>query len=110
MTGLDRTVIMAAWAKLETEWDNDQAHRRFIALCANNDALDEAGRLYRTVRDSDPSRRDEAARRLNAILAAAFQQLSPQRGEPPRTRRMMWLIVGACGFVLAHAVLTLLRH
>jgi hypothetical protein len=106
----DHGLREAAWRELERDWASDAAHRRFIGLCAAQNALDAAGRNYRSVRDSDPTRREEAARRLNDVTAAAIEQLSLARAaRPARGRRMMWLMVGICGFFVVRAVLTLLR-
>ena len=104
--------IDAAWQKLQLAWTQDEAHRRFIAFCAQRGAGDQAGRRYRTVRDEDPARRDAAARRLDTVVAAAMEQLSlaRQRPAPPPKRRAMWLMVGVCGFIIVRAVLGLLRH
>jgi hypothetical protein len=49
-------------------------------------------------------------RRLNAVMAAALEQLTSARTKPrDPSKRMMWLMVGACGFFVIYAVLTLLR-
>lgn len=110
MDGGDGLGIEAAWRKLEQDWSSDEAHRRFIALCAHQGALDQAGRRYRALRDQDPARREDAARRLNAVMAAALEQLVQTRAPAPaRKRRIMWLMVGACGFLIVQAVLALLR-
>ena len=107
----DALGIEAAWRKLEQEWASDEAHRRFIAYCAQHDALERAGRRYREVRDADPARRESAARRLDAVMAAAVEQLSLTRVRtPPRKRRLMWLMVGACGFLILQAFLALLHR
>lgn len=103
--------IAAAWSELERAWQDPDAHRRFVALCAARGALPRAGQLYRGVRDSDPRRAEEAGRRLDAVTAAALAQLAATKSPPaPPRRRMMWLIVGACGFAAFYAVLTLLRR
>lgn len=107
---VQKAAIAAAWRKLEGDWANEDAHRRFIALCATCGALNEAGRLYRNVRDNDPTRADEAKRRLNGVMMAAVEQLSLARTPPAsQPKRIMWLIVGACGIYVLYAVLTLLR-
>ena len=113
-SGMDRGEalgIEAAWRKLDQDWSSDEAHRRFIALCSQRGALEEAGRRYRAVRDADPARQADAAPRLDAVMAAALEQLAQTRAPtPPPTRRIMWLMVGACGFVIIQAVLALLRR
>lgn len=107
----DAPGVDAAWRKLEQDWSSDEAHRRFIAFCSLHGALDHAGRRYRAVRDGDPTRREDAARRLDAVMGAAMEQLArTRRPAPAPKRRMMWLMVGACGFVILQAVLALLRR
>jgi hypothetical protein len=105
-----QSMVTAAFRALERDWQSDDAHRRFIALCAAQGALGEAGRCYRGVRDGDPARSDDAARRLQQVTAAALEQLAQARSaRPARGRRLMWLMVGICGFFVIQAVLTLLR-
>lgn len=106
----ERDPVAAAFRELEQNWASDDAHRRFIALCAAHAALGEAGRRYRGVREADPARREDAARRLQQVTAAALEQLALARSaRPQRSRRMMWLMVGICGFFVIQAVLALLR-
>jgi hypothetical protein len=106
----EQDMVEAAFRELERNWASEDAHRRFIALCAAHGVLGEAGRRYRGVREADPARSDDAARRLQAVTAAALEQLALARStRPTRGRRMMWLMVGICGFFVIQAVLTLLR-
>jgi hypothetical protein len=106
-----RALVAAAFRELERDWASNDAHRRFIKLCAMHGALDEAGRSYRALRDADPARADEAGRRLNDVTQAAIEQLSLARTVRPATRgrRMMWLMVGVCGVVVIRAFLALLH-
>jgi hypothetical protein len=106
----EQDMVEAAFRELERNWASDEAHRRFIALCAAHGALSEAGRRYSGVRQADPARAEDVARRLQAVTAAALEQLALARStRPARGRRMMWLMVGICGFFVIQAVLTLLR-
>ncbi len=99
-----------AWTELEGAWDDDAAHRRFIALCSARGALAEAGRRYREVQERDPMRRDQAARRLDAVLAAALSSLETGRARPkPRRSRLFWAACGVCGGLCLYALLALLR-
>jgi hypothetical protein len=110
MTEGERALIDAAWNKLQADWQSDEAHRRFIALCAAHGALGEAGSRYRSAREADPNREVDVERRLNAVMAAALEQLTSARTERREPhKRVMWLMVGACGFVVIYAILTLLR-
>jgi hypothetical protein len=102
--------LATAFRELERNWESDDAHRRFIALCATHGALDEAGRRYNGARTADPARAEDVARRLQQVTAAALEQLAQARSvRPARGRRLMWLMVGICGFVVIQAFLTLLR-
>ncbi|HTU63217.1 MAG TPA: hypothetical protein VMF89_32375 [Polyangiales bacterium] len=110
MTEAERALIDAAWDKLQADWQSDEAHRRFIALCALHGALGEAGSRYRAAREADPARSADVERRLAAVMAAALEQLSNARTKPREpTKRAMWLMVGICGFIVIQAVLALLR-
>lgn len=85
-----------AWAAVEADWSSDDAHRRFLALCAASGKLSEAGRRYRLARDADPARESEAKRRIDAILALATEQMlrhQTPRAEP-KASRMTWVALG----------------
>jgi hypothetical protein len=98
-----------AFRELEARWSEDAAHRRFIAFCATQGALAEAGKRYRKVREEDPTRRDEAARRIDSVLAQALQHMQLTRSEvKPSARNLRW-VVGACVCLALFALLTLLR-
>jgi hypothetical protein len=113
-SGPEPSIARAAEA-LEARWQDDAAHRSFIALCSAHGALAEAGRYYRTVRDRDPARRQEAERRLNAVLGAAIAGLDAQRAEAraarrPRKSRLFWLVCGVGLALLGCAVRAVLLH
>jgi hypothetical protein len=111
MDGGEAVGVEAAWRRVEQDWGNEEAHRHFIAFCATRGALDQAGRRYREVRDADLTRRDAASRHLDAVMAAAVAQLSRTRSpRSTNSRRLMWLMVGACGFAIIRAVLALLHR
>ncbi len=99
-----------AWAEVESHWEDDDAHRRFIALCAMQGALPTAGQRYRAVRDSDPARSERARRQIDAVLAAALASLDLTRD--PRAqgrRRVVWIGYGLSLFFLLYALLAILR-
>jgi len=99
-----------AWRELEARWTEEAAHRRFIAFCAAQGALAEAGRRYRELRERDPARSEEAKRRLDAVLSAAMQSMELARThKPPKPKRMHWVIVGMCAFLVIYGVLSILR-
>lgn len=82
-----------AWSRLEARWEDDEAHRKFIALCAAMGRLPEAARRYREVRENDESRRERAAAQIDRLLAHAMSTLESQRSEPPRNIRpvLVWI-------------------
>ncbi len=84
-----------AWALVEESWDDDGAHKRFIALCDAVGRLDEAGARYRAVQETDEGRADEAKRRIDQIVARALATLQAQRVDPPEEprRRLFWVSV-----------------
>ena len=74
--------IEEAWARVEAEWGNEDAHRRFVGVCVALDRLPEAGQRYREVRETDPARRDDAAKQIDTLIALATQQLQDTRVQP----------------------------
>ena len=106
----DADPIERAWSELQVSWDDEQAHRRFIAACATAGALPSAGRLYREVRDTDPARSAVARRQIDAVMAAALANLDLARA--PRStarRRLHWVAVGLSTFFVLYTVLSILR-
>lgn len=98
-----------AFREVEARWGEDAAHKRFIAFCAAQGALAEAGKRYRRVREEDPTRRDEAARRIDAVLASALSTMELTRTEAkPPANRLRW-VVGACVCLALFALLSILR-
>ncbi len=71
--------IEEAWARVEADWGNEDAHRRFVGVCAALDRLPEAGKRYRAVRETDPERRDTAAKQIESLISLATQQLQDTR-------------------------------
>ncbi len=91
--------LETAWQKAEEAWDDDEAHRKFVALCVAFGRLEVAGGRYRAIRDSDPQRRAAAEERIEWVLAQAMATLELTKSEPdPRPkRRLLWvaLVVAA---------------
>jgi hypothetical protein len=99
-----------AWREVEANWDDDKAHRRFIAFCAAQGALEQAGRRYREVREGDAARSAEARRRIDAVLAAAMQNMQALKTDKSaEIRRINWVAVGLCVMLTLYGLLTLLR-
>ena len=78
--------IDEAWARVEADWENPEAHRRFVGVCVALDRLPEAGKRYRDVRETDPARRDDAISQIDTLIALATQQLRDTRVAPPTTK------------------------
>lgn len=100
-----------AFRELEAHWGEDAAHKRFIAFCSAQGALAEAGRRYREVRERDPARREEAARRIDEVLAAALatmQVLRTERKSAP-VKPLNWLVIGMCACLILYVAVTVLR-
>ncbi len=86
--------IDEAWARVEAEWGNAEAHRRFVAVCVSLDRLSEAGKHYREVRERDPLRREEASKQIDKLIALATQQLEDTRIMPAAVehkRTLQWV-------------------
>jgi hypothetical protein len=99
-----------AWREVEANWAEDAAHRKFIAFCAAQGALSEAGKRYRAVRDGDEARREDAKKRIDAVLASALQSMEVLKADrPQRTKRIQWVALGACVFLVLFALLSMLR-
>ena len=107
--------IEEAWAKVEARWGDEEAHQRFVGICAALGRLPEAGRRYRAVQQSDPARAEAASRQIDRLLALAAQQLQDTRVVPATTghkRTLTWVaffimlvLMGGGGLAL-HAGLT----
>ena len=85
--------IEEAWARVEADWGDEEAHRRFIGICVALERLPDAGRRYRHVRENDPARREEAAKRIDGLIVLATQQLQDTRAVPSTTqhkRTLTW--------------------
>jgi hypothetical protein len=102
--------IDEAWERVDRAWDDEETHRKFIALCRALGRLPEAGRRYREIRDRDPSRRDAAAAHIDALLSAAMLEMQAHRSPPPMRHGKRWLTIVALllmlGFmgVVAYAI------
>lgn len=88
--------IEQTWRQVIADWDNPQAHRAFLTLCAAHHALPEAGKRYRRLRDQDPARAADAQRHIDNVLAMAMQSLDGTRipASTHRTRARLTLASG----------------
>ena len=80
------------WSALLARWDDDEAHRAFLARFGDLDGLAEAGARYREVLGERPGDaaalrwRDEILRRAAAQGLAQLPRLSPPRPSPRVSR------------------------
>jgi hypothetical protein len=96
-----------AWEDLRARWDDEEAHRSYLAAHADLDGLARAGARYRAVLEVRPADamalrgRDEVLRRATALGLAALP-----RAAPPRTGggRWKWVGLAALGVALVVAV------
>jgi hypothetical protein len=106
--------VEEAWARVESAWDDDAEHTRFVKLCSVLGRLPDAGKRYRAVRDSDPQRRASAEAQIDKLFGVAMEALAATRTEPePRRARVALLVValllaalliGASAYVLLHGL------
>ena len=104
--------IDEAWARVEAEWGNQDAHRRFIGVCVALDRLPEAGKRYRAVRETDPARREDAAKQIDGLIALATQQLQDTRVRPTgpgHKRTLTWVAFFIMLVLMGAGALVLLR-
>ncbi len=86
-----------AWAQVLTRWDDEEAHRTFLARFGDLEGLAEAGRRYREVLSEKPGDatalrwRDEILKRATAQGLSQLPRLSPPRASPKVYR---WAVVG----------------
>lgn len=78
--------IEVSWAKVQAHWTEDQVHRSFISLASTLDRLADAGGKYRSVRDNDAERGEDARRRIDQLFAEAAQGL---RIAHPETKQLV---------------------
>jgi hypothetical protein len=97
-----------AWSKVEAEWDDDDAHKRFLGLCVALGRLPEAGGRYRKVREQDasPARREQANQRIEDLLSLAMKTMETLRSpeEPPDKSRLFFIALGVASSIVLLAV------
>ncbi len=105
--------IDEAWARVEGEWANPEAHRRFVGVCVALERLPEAGRRYREVRETSPERAEHAQKQIDALITLATQQLQDTRVARPEAKHkrtltwaaffIMLVLMGAGAWLLMRA-------
>lgn len=104
--------IDEAWAAVEADWGNEEAHRRFVGVCVALERLPDAGKRYREVRETDPSRSEEAAAHIDKLIVLATQQLQDTRVVPATTehkRTLTWAAFFIMLLMMGAGVWLLLR-
>ncbi len=74
-----------AWQGVLDRWADDAAHQAFLDLCVATDRLAAAAARYRSLLAA-PDRREQAARRLEAVALLAVTRLEATRTPAPRLR------------------------
>jgi hypothetical protein len=105
-----------AWALVVAAWEDEAAHRRYLARFTDFDGLAVAGRRYKAVLDARP--KDEVAQRMRADVvkkATAYGLAALPRTPPPtvsplgkRIRMGVALSLGSVVAWLAYKLLVLL--
>ena len=83
-----------------------------VATSLHLDQLPEAGKRYRAVRETDPARREDAAKQIDTLIVLATQQLQDTRAGPPATehkRTLTWAAFFIMLMLMGAALLFLLR-
>ena len=102
--------LRLAWKKLESEWQDENAHKRFIALAQTLKRLDFAGKCFREVKEKDASRAERAQQSIDAIVTAAMANMHLQQPTFNRDdiavwrRRLTFVAVAVMIIIMAVAV------
>lgn len=101
-----------AWQEVLAQWDEPQAHKRFLALADTLDRLADAGRRYRAVRESDPARAERASKQVDALLGIAVTKMSAvEKSPPPKARRRLdFIALGVSAALIAAALWSMLHN
>ncbi|MGB5417156.1 MAG: hypothetical protein WBN01_21155 [Polyangiales bacterium] len=104
--------IDEAWDRVEADWGNQDAHRRFVGVCVALDRLPDAGKRYRAVRETDPGRREDAVKQIDGLIALAAQQLQDTRVVPAsheHKRTLTWVAFFIMLVLMGAGILLFLR-
>lgn len=101
---MDADALDAAWEKVLEAWDDDETHRKFVALCQSFKRLDFAGSHYREIANDEKDERQPVAKKqIDRILAAAMATLETTKTEPspaPRRKVMLFALMMATALIL----------
>lgn len=104
--------VEEAWGRVEADWANEEAHRKFVGVCVALGQLPEAGKRYREVRERDPERRQDAIARIEKLLTLATQQLEDTKVPPSTTehkRTLQWIAFAIMMLFMTAGVWLMLR-
>jgi hypothetical protein len=96
---------IAAWDALVRRWEEEEAHRAYLARATDLDALAEAGRRYKAILDARPGDavairwREEVVKRATAVAFASLP-----RGFDPEVVARRARLVRAVGWGLVAAL------
>jgi len=90
-TSASEGVLDTAWEKVEADWEDDDVHQKFVALCDTLGRLDEAGARYRAIAAEDESRAARAEKSIKMVIARAMIGLQAMQSEPTdRPRKIIY--------------------
>jgi hypothetical protein len=109
------TPLDAAWRELVSKWNEPAAHKAFVTLAAQLDALQDAARRYREAKSEDDavvidgyrvpgsveSRREIAEKGLQLVLAQALARFDSMPREDRRSRGAVVMPIAALMMLFA---------
>ena len=102
--------LEAAWIRLRDQWDDEDAHRKYIALASSTGRLPDAGRRYRQARDkaATPAERAVAEAQLARIVATAMTVMEGERTPPVgKNHSILWIAFALMMVMMATAAYVL---
>jgi len=105
----------AAWGEVASRWEDEEAHRAYLARFSDLDGLAEAGRRYRAALEARPGDlvairwRDEILKRATARALAALPSSSAAHPRAHWARYAGYAVAGVLLGAAAWLALTLLR-
>lgn len=105
--------IEQAWQKLQDDWDDDEAHKRFAGACLSAGQLPEAGRRYKMVKQEGGPRAERADAQIQKLFTLGMTLIKQDRTEAPKKRSpIIWVfailvfvvLVGASLFFMSNMI------
>jgi hypothetical protein len=100
-----------AWAQVVARWDDEAAHRAYLAGYNDLEGIGRAGRRYRAVLAERPGdamaqrMREVVVKKATALGFASLPRTTPPREESPRLRKVklaLYFSLGSSGLYLAY--------